>query len=98
MIDLGDGYFYITGYQTSGNSQPSMRKIQFSTATAQWGKYMGCHETECQVGESASVLNDDGSIIYNYMIVGTGTKYTIFFGLQETSGAYVTSVYRSSTA
>jgi hypothetical protein len=41
-------------------------------------------------------LNDDSSIIYNYLIVGSISKYMIFFGLQESTGAYTSSVHRSS--
>jgi hypothetical protein len=45
MTDLGSDYLYITGTETSGNDQPSLRKILLSTATSQWGKYIGCHES-----------------------------------------------------
>jgi hypothetical protein len=45
---------------------------------------------------SVSILNDDSSIIYNYLLVGSATKYMIFFGLQESSGTYTSSVHRSS--
>jgi hypothetical protein len=45
MTNLGNDYFYIVGTETSGVNQPSLRKILLTTATAQWGKYMGCHES-----------------------------------------------------
>jgi hypothetical protein len=98
MTNLGSDYLYIAGTETSGNDQPSLRKILLTTAAAQWSKYMGCHESPWAVGQSVSTLNDDSSIIYNYMLVGTATKYLIFFGLKESTGAYTSSVHRSSVA
>jgi hypothetical protein len=44
MFEVGDDYFYITG-TTSVGSNLSLRKIEFTTATPQWSKYMGCHES-----------------------------------------------------